>query len=118
MVTTQVPAPRRRRGGREGTVSGATAVNVVLVVATIYFLLPLVWVLVAATKSPGDLFSSFGLWFSDSPRGGLGERRIEVGEGEAAEFSTMTPHAMTALDAPAELVMVFDREGQRAHLHR
>ena len=48
----------------------------------------------------------------------LGERRIEVGEGEAAEFSTMTPHAMTALDAPAELVMVFDREGQRAHLHR
>ena len=68
MVTTQVPAPRRRRGGREGTVSGATAVNVVLVVATIYFLLPLVWVLVAATKSPGDLFSSFGLWFSDSPQ--------------------------------------------------
>ena len=30
----------------------------------------------------------------------------------------MTPHAMTAIDAPAELVMVFDREGQRAHLHR
>ena len=48
----------------------------------------------------------------------LGERRIEVGAGEAAEFSTMTPHAMTAIDAPAELVMVFDREGQRAHLHR
>jgi hypothetical protein len=30
----------------------------------------------------------------------------------------MTPHAISAIDAPAELVMVFDREGQRAHLHR
>lgn len=48
----------------------------------------------------------------------LGERRIEVARGEAAEFSTMTPHALSAIDAPAELVMVFDREGQRAHLHR
>ncbi|MDZ8170697.1 helix-turn-helix domain-containing protein [Microbacterium xanthum] len=48
----------------------------------------------------------------------LGERRIEVGQGEAAEFSTMTPHAMVAVGAPAELIMVFDREGQRAHLHR
>lgn len=48
----------------------------------------------------------------------LGERRIEVAQGEAAEFSTMTPHAISAIDEPAELVMVFDREGQRAHLHR
>ncbi len=47
----------------------------------------------------------------------LGERTIVVGTGEAAEFSTMTPHAMHALDGPAELVMVFDRDGQRAHLH-
>lgn len=45
-----------------------TAVNIALGVAAIYFLLPLVWVLVAATKSPGDLFGTFGLWFSDSPR--------------------------------------------------
>jgi hypothetical protein len=30
----------------------------------------------------------------------------------------MTPHAISAIDEPAELVMVFDREGQRAHLHR
>jgi len=47
----------------------------------------------------------------------LGERTIVVGTGEAAEFSTMTPHAIHALDGPAELVMVFDRDGQRAHLH-
>ncbi len=29
----------------------------------------------------------------------------------------MTPHAVTALGGPAELVMTFDRDGQRAHVH-
>jgi transcriptional regulator with XRE-family HTH domain len=48
----------------------------------------------------------------------LGERQIDVGTGEAAEFATMDPHAFTALDGPAELIMVFDREGQRAHVHQ
>lgn len=47
----------------------------------------------------------------------LGEREIVVGTGEAAEFATMTPHALAALDGPAELVMIFDRDGQRAHVH-
>lgn len=47
----------------------------------------------------------------------LGQREIVVEAGEAAEFSTMTPHAVDALDRPAELLMVFDREGQRAHVH-
>ena len=41
-----------------------------------------------------------------------------VETGEAAEFATMTPHAFTAIDAPAELIMVFDRDGQHAHVHR
>jgi len=48
----------------------------------------------------------------------LGDRQIDVDTGEAAEFTTMTPHAMTALDRPAELIMIFDREGQRAHVHQ
>ncbi|MEV6493755.1 carbohydrate ABC transporter permease [Actinoplanes sp. NPDC051633] len=30
----------------------------------IYFLLPLFWLVVASTKTTGDLFSSFGLWFA------------------------------------------------------
>ena len=47
----------------------------------------------------------------------LGERRIVVESGEAAEFSTMTPHAMAAIDQPAEVIMIFDRHGERAHLH-
>jgi len=48
----------------------------------------------------------------------LGDRLIDVENGEAAEFSTMTPHALGALDGPAELIMIFDREGQRAHVHQ
>jgi multiple sugar transport system permease protein len=31
----------------------------------VYFLLPLFWLVVASTKTTGDLFSSFGLWFAD-----------------------------------------------------
>ena len=48
----------------------------------------------------------------------LGERRVVVEAGEAAEFATMTPHALTAIDAPAELILIVDRDGHRAHLHR
>lgn len=47
----------------------------------------------------------------------LGDRDILVEAGEAAEFSTMTPHAIEAVDAPAEVIMIFDREDQRAHVH-
>ena len=47
----------------------------------------------------------------------LGDRELVVEAGEAAEFATMTPHACRALDGPAELVMIFDREGQRTHVH-
>lgn len=37
----------------------------VLVVVAFYFLLPVYWLVVAATKTTGDLFGTFGLWFSD-----------------------------------------------------
>jgi transcriptional regulator with XRE-family HTH domain len=45
----------------------------------------------------------------------LGERRITVEAGDAAEFSTMTPHSIGALDGPAEILTIFDHEGERAH---
>jgi transcriptional regulator with XRE-family HTH domain len=45
----------------------------------------------------------------------LGEREIIVESGEAAEFATMTPHAFAAIDGPAELIGIFDRDGHRAH---
>lgn len=47
----------------------------------------------------------------------LGDREVIVETGEAAEFATMTPHACVALDGPAELIMIVDRDGQRAHVH-
>jgi transcriptional regulator with XRE-family HTH domain len=47
----------------------------------------------------------------------LGDRELMVEAGEAAEFATMTPHAFAAVGGPAELIMIFDRDGQRAHIH-
>jgi hypothetical protein len=43
---------------------------------------------------------------------------VIVNTGEAAEFSTMTPHSIDAIDEPAELIMVFDRDGRRDHFPR
>lgn len=47
----------------------------------------------------------------------LGERTILVRTGEAAEFSTMVPHAFGAHDGPAEILCILDHEGERTHLH-
>jgi transcriptional regulator with XRE-family HTH domain len=46
----------------------------------------------------------------------LADRRIKVARGQAAEFSTMSPHAMRADRGPAELISIFDRDGRDAHL--
>jgi transcriptional regulator with XRE-family HTH domain len=47
----------------------------------------------------------------------LGERTIVVETGEAAEFSTMIPHAFGARGGPAEILCILDHDGQRTHLH-
>jgi quercetin dioxygenase-like cupin family protein len=47
----------------------------------------------------------------------LGERVILVEAGDAAEFDTMVPHFIGALDGPVEILTIFDRDGERAHLH-
>ncbi len=36
-----------------------------MIAVAIYFLIPVVWLLIASTKSTSDLFSSPGLWFAD-----------------------------------------------------
>lgn len=46
----------------------------------------------------------------------LGERTILVRAGEAAEFSTMVPHAFGVRDGAAEVLCIFDHEGERTHL--
>lgn len=59
-------------------------------------------------------------WFtvlSGTVRLELGERTILVPAGDAAEFSTMIPHAISAHRGPVEILTIFDHEGERAHLH-
>ena len=46
----------------------------------------------------------------------LGERTILVDTGEAAEFSTMVPHAFGAQDGAAEILCILDHDGERTHL--
>ncbi|WP_026534724.1 helix-turn-helix domain-containing protein [Arthrobacter sp. H14] len=59
-------------------------------------------------------------WFtvlSGTARLQLGERTILVEAGHAAEFSTMVPHSIGAHDGTVEILTIFDRDGERAHLH-
>ncbi|MEV0222138.1 carbohydrate ABC transporter permease [Streptomyces sp. NPDC050704] len=53
------PSSARRR---------STPLTIVMLAVLAYFLLPLFWLLIASTKSTGDLFNSFGLWFSRAPQ--------------------------------------------------
>jgi transcriptional regulator with XRE-family HTH domain len=48
----------------------------------------------------------------------LGDQDLLLGPGEAAEFDTRVPHwiANTDGDQPAELLMLFGAQGERAHL--
>lgn len=48
----------------------------------------------------------------------LGPREVLVEEGQAAEFDTMTPHAIAGHRGPVELLVVFDRDGRRMHVGR
>ncbi|WP_410788490.1 carbohydrate ABC transporter permease [Kribbella sp. C-35] len=43
----------------------SSVLTICMVALLIYFLLPLFWLFVASTKTVGNLFSSFGLWFAD-----------------------------------------------------
>lgn len=47
----------------------------------------------------------------------LGENDFTMGPGEAAEFDTRFPHWFAAVGAePAELLVLFGKQGERAHL--
>ena len=59
-------------------------------------------------------------WFtvlSGTARLHLGDRVILVETGQAAEFSTMEPHAFGAHGGPVEVLVILDHDGERAHLH-
>jgi transcriptional regulator with XRE-family HTH domain len=46
----------------------------------------------------------------------LGDRTILVEAGEAAEFSTMVPHAFGVRGGAAEVLCILDHDGERTHL--
>lgn len=55
----------RKRGRLTDTTPASRIVTIALLgVAAIYFLLPVYWLVIAASKHTGTLFGSFGLWFS------------------------------------------------------
>ena len=67
MTTTATPA------GAQATSRGRKAyspekrrsnlLTVILWVSALYFVVPLLWLVISSTKNNADLFTSFGLWF-------------------------------------------------------
>ena len=58
-------------------------------------------------------------WFfvlSGTVRLVLGRREHVVAEGEAASFSTLTPHSVVGIGGPAEILTILDHHGERSHL--
>jgi transcriptional regulator with XRE-family HTH domain len=75
----------------------------------------------ARYEPPGDLQTHEGYeWFyvlSGLVRLRLGEHDLTLRDGEAAEFDTRTPHALTnPHDQPAELLSLFGPQGERMHV--
>ncbi|WP_460772703.1 carbohydrate ABC transporter permease [Microbacterium sp. GXF7504] len=59
-----VTAPARARGPRESVMSRGAAM-LIMAVFTLYFLIPLWWLLVASSKDTGDILTTNPLWFAD-----------------------------------------------------
>jgi len=62
-AATAVTPKARRVSRAPGAGSGFVVPSLFMLAFLVYFLMPLVWLLISSTKSLDDLFSSFGLWF-------------------------------------------------------
>jgi mannose-6-phosphate isomerase-like protein (cupin superfamily) len=47
----------------------------------------------------------------------LGESEHVIEPGQAAEFSTWTPHWFGCVDEPVEVILIVGPHGERMHLH-
>lgn len=64
-VRARSPRPRiRNRRSSHARPTRSVLLTVLTALVGVYALVPLVWLLINATKTQPDLFSSFGLWFS------------------------------------------------------
>lgn len=61
-VSPSSRAKARRRGRRQRK---SVVLTIVMVIFTIYSAVPLLWLIINATKDQASLFSSFGLWFGN-----------------------------------------------------
>jgi multiple sugar transport system permease protein len=64
-LTTPAHAPTRAPRARRVRRRHSNVLTLAMAALLVYFLFPLFWLVVAATKTTGDLFSTFGLWFAD-----------------------------------------------------
>jgi multiple sugar transport system permease protein len=62
MVMKVSRSPQRKRQGKGWT--WQSLATMLMLVVLVYFLLPFFWLLVSATKTNQELFSTFGLWFA------------------------------------------------------
>jgi multiple sugar transport system permease protein len=60
VVTPPTPTRTRRRGHRQRK---SLLLTIVMILFTIYSVVPLFWLIVNSTKDQANLFSTFGLWF-------------------------------------------------------
>jgi len=59
------PSPRARARRRGRRARKSVVLTIVMVIFTIYSVVPLLWLIINATKDQANLFSSFGLWFGN-----------------------------------------------------
>jgi multiple sugar transport system permease protein len=62
-AASSTPAERKTRRAPSSRASTIIVTGILTVVA-LYFLIPVYWVVIAATKSTEDLFSTYGFWFA------------------------------------------------------
>jgi multiple sugar transport system permease protein len=63
LLSDDVAVEVRRRRRKHPTERKSTVLTIIMWALVAYFLLPLLWLLIASTKNNDDLFTTFGLWF-------------------------------------------------------
>lgn len=90
------------------TTRSSAVVTTAMFVAAVYFLLPVAWLAISATKSASDLSTTFGLWFSGNHLGENLRDTVTFGDGlylrwlaNSALYSVVGAAAATLLSAMA-----------------
>ena len=64
MPTSQEMAATQAKQSSRRATGGSIGAMAILIIFTIYFLVPFLWLIISATKNTGDLFGTFGFWFA------------------------------------------------------